>query len=92
MIRISLFYPWEKRLISPTDSKIISEPAIHLLHNDGNPSLLLKYASHTVNQVLPGVEETVITLQDDKYPVTVLLHFVAYGKETFDKNLYRNQS
>ncbi|MEG0463325.1 MAG: alpha-galactosidase, partial [Bacteroides sp.] len=25
------------------------EPAIHLLHNDGNPSLLLKYASHTVN-------------------------------------------
>lgn len=61
------------------------EPAIHLLHNDGNPSLLLKYVSHTVNQVLPGVEETVITLQDDKYPVTVLLHYVAYGKENLIK-------
>ena len=28
-----------------------------------------------------GVNETVITLKDDKYPVTVKLHYVAYGKE-----------
>ncbi len=61
------------------------EPAIHLLHNDGNPSLLLKYASHSVNRVSPGVEETIITLQDDKYPVTVLLHYVAYEKENLIK-------
>ena len=28
-----------------------------------------------------GVNETVITLKDDKYPVTVKLHYIAYGKE-----------
>lgn len=61
------------------------EPAIHVLHNDGNPSLLLKYVSHSVKQLSPGVEETVITLQDDKYPVTVVMHFVAYGKENLIK-------
>lgn len=61
------------------------EPAIHILHNDGNPSLLLKYVSHSVKQVSPGVEETVITLQDDKYPVTVVMHFVAYSKENLIK-------
>lgn len=61
------------------------EPAIHVLHNDGNPSLLLKYVSHSVKQVSPGVEETVITLQDDKYPVTVVMHFVAYSKENLIK-------
>lgn len=61
------------------------EPAIHVLHNDGNPSLLLKYVSHSVKQLAPGVEETVITLQDDKYPVTVVMHFVAYSKENLIK-------
>lgn len=61
------------------------EPAIHVLHNDGNPSLLLKYVSHSVNQVSPGVEETVIILQDDKYPVTVVMHFVAYKKQDLIK-------
>ena len=43
------------------------EPAIHIVHNDGNPSTLLKYVSHTRNQVSPGVDEVVITMQDDKY-------------------------
>ncbi|MDR3118433.1 MAG: alpha-galactosidase [Mediterranea sp.] len=61
------------------------EPAIHLLHNDGNPSLLLKYAGHTESQVSPGVKETVITLQDDKYPVTVKMYYVAYSKENLIK-------
>lgn len=61
------------------------EPAIHLLHNDGNPSLLLKYVSHSAKQLSPGVEETVITLQDDKYPVTVVMHFVAFSKENLIK-------
>ena len=40
------------------------EPAIHIVHNDGNPSTLLKYVSHTRNQVSPGVDEVVITMQD----------------------------
>ena len=61
------------------------EPAIHILHNDGNSSLLLKYISHTTNSLSPGVEETVITLQDDKYPVSVKLFYVTYAKENIIK-------
>ena len=61
------------------------EPAIEVHHNDANPSLLLKYVSHTSKNVQPGVDETVITLQDDKYPVTVKLHYVAYAKENIIK-------
>lgn len=57
------------------------EPAIRVLHNDGNPSLLLKYISHENKQLQPGVDETVILLKDDKYPVEVKLHFIAYPKE-----------
>lgn len=61
------------------------EPAIEVRHNDANPSLLLKYVSHTSKSVQPGVDETVITLQDDKYPVTVKLHYVAYTQENIIK-------
>ena len=57
------------------------EPAIHIRHNDNNSSLLLKYVDHSSNVIDNGVNETVITLKDDKYPVTVKLHYVAYGKE-----------
>lgn len=57
------------------------EPAIRVLHHDGNPSLLLKYVSHTSGEVLPGVEETVIVLRDEEYPVEVELHFLAYRDE-----------
>ncbi|EPT34279.1 hypothetical protein HMPREF9012_1686 [Bacteroidetes bacterium oral taxon 272 str. F0290] len=32
------------------------EPAIHVVHNDRNPSLLLKYVSHTTNFVNGGKE------------------------------------
>ena len=57
------------------------EPAIHILHNDNNSSLLLKYVEHSSNRIGDGVNETVITLKDDKYPVTVKLHYVTYDKE-----------
>lgn len=57
------------------------EPAIHIRHNDNNSSLLLKYVDHSSNAIGNGVNETVITLKDDKYPVTVKLYYVAYGKE-----------
>lgn len=61
------------------------EPAIQVLHNDGNPSLLLKYATHSTRTLQSGVNETVITLQDDKYPVTVKLHYISYNKENVIK-------
>lgn len=61
------------------------EPAIQVLHNDGNPSLLLKYVNHQSQPLADGTNETVVTLQDDKYPVTVKLHYVAYPKENIIK-------
>ena len=61
------------------------EPAIRILHNDGNPSLLLKYVSYKTSYLQPGVTETVIKLKDDVYPVTVDLHFIAYAKENIIK-------
>ncbi|MCM1107698.1 MAG: alpha-galactosidase [Clostridium sp.] len=61
------------------------EPSIRVLHNDGNPSLLLTYKAHQVNTPAPGVKETVITLTDEKYPVTVDLHYVAYQHENVIK-------
>jgi alpha-galactosidase len=48
-------------------------PALHVLNNDGNPSLLLKYQTVERNG-----NETVVTLKDDVYPITVKLHFVTY--------------
>ena len=61
------------------------EPALHIVHNDGNPSTLLKYVSHDSRNLSNGVNETVITLADDQYPVTVKLHYVAYANEDIIK-------
>lgn len=61
------------------------EPAIHVVHNDFNSSLLLKYQKHETQQTADGATETIVTLQDDKYPVTVKLHYVAYPKENIIK-------
>ena len=61
------------------------EPALHIVHNDGNSSTLLKYVSHDSRNLSDGVNETVITLADDQYPVTVKLHYVAYANEDIIK-------
>ena len=61
------------------------EPAIRVLHNDGNPSLLLKYVSHSTQQLRPGENETVIVLRDAVYPVEVKLHYIVYPKENIIK-------
>lgn len=54
------------------------EPALHIIHADGNPSTLLKYVSHSTAQATDGGQETVITLQDEVYKSEVKLHLVAY--------------
>ena len=70
---------WE--VYSGSGNEDYFEPAIHMRHNDNNSSLLLKYVEHSNEPKGDGVNETVITLKDDKYPVTVKLHYIAYGKE-----------
>lgn len=60
------------------------EPALAITHNDGNPSTVLKYVSSETRTVSGGTE-TIIRLKDDKYPVDVTLHYVAYPKENVIK-------
>jgi alpha-galactosidase len=57
------------------------EPAIRLTHNDGNPSLELKYVSHNVEKTDPDITITSIVLKDPEYPVEVTLHFKAFLSE-----------
>jgi alpha-galactosidase len=56
------------------------EPAIRMVHADGNPSLELTYASHTTNQQ-DNVTTTRIILKDSVYPVEVVLQYTAYFNE-----------
>jgi alpha-galactosidase len=57
------------------------EPAIRLTHNDGNPSLELKYVSHSVEKPNPDIIITNILLKDPEYPVEVTLHIKSYLTE-----------
>jgi alpha-galactosidase len=54
------------------------EPAIRIVHADGNPSLELKYVKHEVHQVKDGVIQTDVFLKDNVYQTEVTLHFVSY--------------
>ena len=56
------------------------EPALQLTHNNGNPTSVLKYVSHT-QTVRNGITETIVKLRDEKYPINVNLHYLAYTKE-----------
>ena len=49
-------------------------------HADGNSVSVLKYAGHSQRPISGGTE-TVVTLKDEVYPVTVVLHYLAYERE-----------
>jgi len=71
----------------PSGTDNLFEPAIKMLHNDGNPSLELLFADQT--SVKDGnLTTTTITLKDPQYPVTVKLVFVAY----FDEDIIKTWS
>lgn len=53
------------------------EPAVRMIHNDGNPSLELKYVSHKTTRE-NDLTQTDIVLKDPVYPVEVTLHYTAY--------------
>ncbi|MBB5436557.1 alpha-galactosidase [Pedobacter sp. AK017] len=61
------------------------EPAIRMVHNDGNPSLDLKYVAHKTDKQDDNVATTSIILKDPQYPVQVVLHFTAYFNEDIIK-------
>lgn len=58
----------------------VYEPALRVVHADGNLTTELKYVSHE-QQVAKGVTLTRIILKDRFYPVTVVLCYKAYREE-----------
>lgn len=56
------------------------EPAIRMVHADGNPSLELKYISHKTDKK-NNVTATDIILKDPVYATEVVLHYVSYFNE-----------
>lgn len=60
------------------------EPALFVTHNDGNMSTILRYVS-SESVPVEGGTETVVRLRDDRYPLEVTLHYVAYPKENVFK-------
>jgi alpha-galactosidase len=65
----------------PSGTDNLFEPAIRMVHADGNPSLELLYLKHSSVQKDSNKTVTTITLYDPKYPVTVNLIFTAWYKE-----------
>lgn len=61
------------------------EPAIRMVHGDGNPSLDLEYVAYQTDKQDDNVASTSITLKDPKYAVEVILHFTAYFNEDIIK-------
>jgi alpha-galactosidase len=62
-----------------------NEPAIRMIHADGNPSLELQYLSHTSKKD-NDVESTTIITKDPVYPVEVILHYTSYFNEDVIKS------
>lgn len=73
---------WE--VCSGSGNEDFFEPALAITHNDGNPSTWLYYVSSSTHAVEGGVQTDVV-LRDDKYPVEVTLHYVAYPRENVIK-------
>lgn len=65
----------------PFGTSDLFESAIRTTHNDGNPSLELKYIKHEITKIDDNVTETVILLRDMQYPFEVKVHFKAYYHE-----------
>jgi len=57
------------------------EPAIRMIHADGNPSLELQYVSSSNKKQDNNVGTTTIILKDPVYPVEVMLHYTSYYNE-----------
>ncbi|OIN55503.1 alpha-galactosidase, partial [Arsenicibacter rosenii] len=66
---------------TPAGTWNLAEPAIELVHTDGNPSLDLKYVSHKTTPVDANVTETAVQVADPVYKVSVTLYYKVWKKE-----------
>jgi alpha-galactosidase len=63
---------------TPSGSRNLLEPAISVIHSDGNNSLDLGYVSHEVTKAGDGVSLLKILLKDPAYPFEVTLYYKSY--------------
>jgi len=70
----------------PAGTTNLFEPAISVIHADGNPSLALAYTSLSVDSATAGITAYTITLKDPQYAFEVLLHINCYVKEDIFKS------
>ncbi|MDE7438350.1 MAG: alpha-galactosidase [Muribaculaceae bacterium] len=61
------------------------EPALHIVHADGNPSTLLTYKGHKTSTLADGAQQTVISLTDNKYNDNVDVYYIAYPEHDIIK-------
>jgi alpha-galactosidase len=66
---------------TPSGTKNVMEPAITVIHADGNTSLDLRYVDQTVAQTDENVKLYTINLKDPVYPFSVKLHYKVYSKQ-----------
>src|SRR5262249_20865625 len=59
----------------------LAEPAITVVHADGNRSLDLRYVSHRLERVDDNVSLVTVELQDPVYAFRVMLFYKLYFKE-----------
>ncbi|RZK82365.1 MAG: alpha-galactosidase [Pedobacter sp.] len=62
-------------------SRNLLEPAITVMHADGNNSLDLKYVSHKTDKIDDNVSLTSIVLKDPVYDFTVTLYYKTFFRE-----------
>ena len=66
---------------TPSGSWNLVDPAIQVIHGDGNTSLDLQYVSHQTVRQDDNVSLITVRLKDPVYPVEVNLFYKVYAKE-----------
>ena len=75
------YMPAPNEAYVPAGTDNLFEPALGLVHADGNPSLALQFADVQTQPAGDDLIATTIHLHDPAYPVDVRLHFAAYQQE-----------
>ena len=66
---------------TPAGSRNLMEPAISVVHADGNTSLDLRYVSHDTKALSDDVQLTEVKLKDPVYDFYVTLYYKVYVQE-----------
>lgn len=75
------YMPAPNEAYVPAGTDNLFEPALGLIHADGNPALALVFADVQTSNAGDNLTTTTVHLRDPAYPVDVLLHFAAYQRE-----------